>query len=202
MTVAPLLGGAGKDTWDIVALLGTIAKLTWLLGAEKDLVSRVRDDVRGMRFVKKAFAAGLDALGKDMRVPRFPPRPYSYDDATIALWHLDELPNGGPVTTVVDQTTRPGVAGHPGTVAGAIAGAPGKFGTGFAFLASGSAITVAPSSEFDIAANADATIEAFVAPDIPTDATPRAIVVRRATETATGSNTRRLVALRRQRARL
>src|SRR6202043_576397 len=66
-------------------------------------------------------------------VPRFPPRPYSYDENTVALWHLDEVPNGGPVTTVIDQTTRPGFAGHPGTVVGAIAGAPGKFGTGLAF---------------------------------------------------------------------
>jgi hypothetical protein len=236
LTVAPLLGIAGRDAWDVVALLGTIAKLVWVLSAEKDALARVRQDVRNARFVESAAAAGLDALGKDMRVPRFPPRPYSYDENTVALWHLDEVPNGGPVTTVIDQTTRPGSAGHPGTVVGAIAGAPGKFATGFAFgstlitngptaaanatlhfatvpgtilpgmvivdlttaaaipagttvvsttattvvmsqnaagagvgsgdvIQFGSAITIAPSPEFDIAANADVTIEAFVAPD-------------------------------------
>lgn len=185
LTVAPLLGIAGRDAWDVVVLLGTIAKLVWILGSEKDALARVRQDVRNMRFVESAFAAGLDALGTDMRVPRFPPRPYSTDDATIALWHLDEVPDGGSVTTVADQAT----PSHPGTVAGAIAGAPGKYGTAFAFLASGSAITVLPSADFNIAANADATFEAFVTTGAPIDATPRAIVVRRAAETSAGSNT-------------
>jgi Concanavalin A-like lectin/glucanases superfamily len=189
LSVSPRLASAGKDTWEIVALLGTIAKLIWLIGAEKATLARVRSDTRDMRFVERAFGAGLDALGRDMRVPRFPPRPYSIDGQTIALWHLDELANGGPVTTVVDQTTLPGAAGHPGSVAGALAGAPGKFGTGFNFPASGGTITVASSANFDIAANADATIEAFVSAVIPADATPRAIVVRRAAETAGGSNT-------------
>ena len=183
--------------------LGTIAKLVWLLSVEKDQLGRVRGDVRAMRFVNSAFAAGLDALGKDMHVSRFPPRPYSYHDVTIALWHLDEIPNGGPVTTVVDQSTRPGFAGHPGTVAGAIAGVPGKFGTGFAFLASGSAITAASSPEFDIAATADATIEAFVAPGIPPNTTPSAILVRRERPKPRPKYAHtRLVALRRQCARL
>ena len=185
LTVAPLLGIAGRDAWDVVALLGTIAKLVWVLGAEKDALAQVRQDVRNMRFVKSAFGAGLDALGRDMRVPRFPPRPYSIDDATIALWHLDEVPDGGPVTTVADQAT----PAHPGTVVAAIAGAPGKYATGFAFVASGSAITVAPSADFDIAANADTTIEAFVTTRAPSDATAHAIVVRRAAETPAGSNT-------------
>ncbi len=189
LTVAPLLGIAGRDAWEVVALLGTIAKLLWVLGAEKDALARVRQDVRNTRFIESAFAAGLDALGKDLRVPRFPPRPYSDDENTIALWHLDEVPDGGPVTTVNDQTTRPGFAGNPGTVVGAIAGAPGKFGTGFAFVATGSAITVAPSADFDIAANADATIEAFVTTGVPSDASPRAIVARRAAQTIARSST-------------
>jgi len=184
LTVAPSLGIAGRDAWDIVALLGTIAKLLWILGAEKEVLARARRDVLKMRFVESAFAAGLDSLGKDMRVPRFPPRPYSVDDAAIALWHLDEVPDGGPVTTVADQAT----PAHPGTVVAAIAGAPGKYATAFAFAASGSAVTVAPSADFDIAAHADATIEAFVTTGVPSDATPRAIVVRRVAETIAGSN--------------
>jgi hypothetical protein len=260
LLVAPSLGIAGGEAWDVVALLGAIAKLLWILGAEKDAIARLRQDVMKMRFVKSALAAGLDALGKDMRVPRFPPRPYSYDENTVALWHLDEVPNGGPVSTVIDQTTRPGFAGHPGTVTGAIAGAPGKFATGFAFgstlitngptaaanatlhfaaipgtilpgmviadlttaaaipagttvvsttptivvmsqnaagvgvgsadvIQFGGAITIAPSPEFDIAANADVTIEAFVAPSAPPDTAPRAVIARRAVETAVGSTT-------------
>jgi len=184
LTVAPPLGVAGKDAWDVVALLGTIAKLVWILGAEKDVLARVRDDVLQARFVESAFAAGLDALGRDMRVPRFPPRPYSVDDATIALWHLDELTSGG---AIADQAT----PAHPGTVqnpANVIAGAAGKYGTGFGFLAAGGAITIAPSTDFDIAANGDATIEAFIKTEVPGDPAPRAIVARRAAETAGGSN--------------
>jgi hypothetical protein len=185
LAAEPRPGGAGSSQWDITALLGTLARMVWLLGAEKDALTRVRSDVRNMRFVDTAFGAGLDALGRDMRVVRFPPRPYSYDDSTVALWHLDEIvPNGG---SVVDQATRTGVAGHPGTVAGAIAGAPGKYATGFAFPPGGGAITVAASADFDIAANADATIEAFVLVSVPADATPRAVVARRASETAAGS---------------
>lgn len=184
LKVDPRLGVPGTDAWDVVALLGTIAKLVWILGAEKDVLARVRDDVLKARFVESAFAAGLDALGRDMRVPRFPPRPYSVDDATIALWHLDELTSGG---AIADQA----VPAHPGTVqnaANVIAGAPGKYGTGFGFLAAGGAITISPSTDFDIAANGDATIEAFVKTDVPGDPTPRAIVIRRVAETAGGSN--------------
>ncbi|MBV8921117.1 LamG-like jellyroll fold domain-containing protein [Bradyrhizobium sp.] len=185
LTAAPRPAGTGSSQWEITALLGTLARLVFLLGAEKDALARVRSDVRKMRFVDKAFGAGLDALGRDMRVRRFPPRPYSYDDATVALWHLDEIvPNGG---SVVDQATRTGVPGHPGTVAGAVAGAAGKYATGFAFPATGGAITVAASTDFDIGATADATIEAFVSTSVPGDTVPRAIVARRASETAAGS---------------
>jgi hypothetical protein len=186
LAAGPRPAGAGSSQWDITALLGTLARLVFLLGAEKDALARLRHDVRNMRFVDTAFAAGLDALGRDMRVRRFPPRPYSYDDATVALWHLDEIvPNGG---SVIDQATRPGVGGHPGTVAGAAAGAAGKYATGFAFPAvGGGAITVAPSVDFDIGATADATIEAFVSTAIPSDTVPRAIIARRASETAAGS---------------
>jgi hypothetical protein len=187
LAAAPPLTAAGKDGWDLVVLLGNVAKLAWLLGVEKDVIARVKEDVGATRFVATAFAAGLDALGKDLRVPRFPPRPYSWDGDTVGLWHLDEAPDGGPVTTVSDQGTRSGAPGHPGTVVGAVAGVPGKYGTGFAF-SGGSAITVAASSDFDIAADSDATIEAFVT-TAAVDATPRAIVVRRAVETAAGSNT-------------
>ena len=181
----PAIGIAGQSAWSIVALLGNIAKLTWLLGAEKDAIARVRRDVGGNRFVKTAFGAGLDQLGQDMRVPRFPPRPYSTDSDTIALWHLDEVPSGSPVTTVADAAT----PAHPGTVAGAIPGAPGKYGTAFAFNGSTSAVTVAASADFDLAANGEMTVEAFVNADPPPDANPRAIVARRAGETAAGSTT-------------
>src|SRR5215475_2512802 len=168
LTVAPKLPGAAKDAWDIIALLGNTAKLTWILSTGKDELATVRSDVRNMRFVDRAFAAGLDSLGADMRVPRFPPRPYSPDDETIGLWHLDELPNGGSVTQVIDQSP----SGHNGTVNGAPTGA---------------AIVVSASPDFNIGPTAEATIEAFVAAVAPTDNFPRAVVARRSAETPTGS---------------
>jgi len=185
LTVAPKLPGAGKDAWDIIALLGSTAKLTWILSTGKDELAATRRDVRNMRFVDRAFAAGLDSLGADMRVPRFPPRPYSLDDKTIGLWHLDELPNSGPVTQVIDRSP----SGHNGAVNGAVAGARAKFSTGFYFPPIGAAIVVSASPDFNIGPTAEATIEAFVAPVAPTDTIPRAVVVRRSAETATGSST-------------
>jgi hypothetical protein len=185
LAASPGVPEPGAKAWAVTALLGVTAKLLWVLGAEKDEIAQVRRDVRDMRFVESAFASGLDALGRDLHVPRFPPRPYSPDPDTVALWHLDEVPNGGPVTTVADQAT----PSHPGTVAGAAPAAPGKYATAFAFPAAGAAITVASSADFDIAAAASCTIEAFVRADAPADATPRAIVARRAAETAAASNT-------------
>src|SRR5579864_7956200 len=57
LTVSPPLGIANRNAWDVVALLGTTAKLAWILGAEKDALARVRQDVRNMRFVESSFAA-------------------------------------------------------------------------------------------------------------------------------------------------
>lgn len=184
LRVEPAPGGAGRDQWDIVALLGALAKLVWLLGAEKEQLARMRALVRAQRCVDTAFGAGLDALGADLRVPRFPPRPYGIDDQTIALWHLDDQAADGG--TVADATTRDTIAGHPGRVAGAAANAPGKYGTGFSFSASGSgsAIIIAPSTDFDIAANADLTVEAFVNAKMPGDPAPRAIMAHRSTQPA------------------
>ncbi|MDR3470659.1 MAG: hypothetical protein P4M09_03055 [Devosia sp.] len=191
LAVVPKPDGAGQDAWEVMALLGTIARLVWLLGAEKDGIARTGQDVRNSRFVKTAFAAGLDALGQDLRVARFPPRPYSLDADTVALWHLDELP---PTTTIADEITQFDgagnvvVAGNPGIIAGAIAGVPGRYGTGFGFAAAGdgTSIAVPASADFDIAAGSDATIEAFVSAPAG-DATPRVVVARRAAETAAGA---------------
>ena len=185
LSSSPAVGIAGQLAWSVVALLGNIAKLTWLLGAEKDEIARARQDVANNRFVASAFGGGLDALGQDMRVPRFPPRPYSTDTDTIALWHLDEVPSGGPVTTIADQAT----PAHPGTVAGAVPGATGKYGTAFTFTGGASAITVATSTDFNLTASGGMTVEAFVSAVAPPDTNPRAIVARRANETAAGSST-------------
>jgi len=193
LTASPPGPGIGKYAWTLTALLGNIAKLSWLIGGEKDLIARVGRDVRATRLVASARGAGLDGLGADMRVPRFPPRPYSADAATIALWHLDE-PAGSP--TVVDQMTRdavpghpelPAAVGHPGQVTGAQAGGPGKYGSSFTFSGSGNTVVAVPASpDFDFTVSAGATVEAFVTV-AQSDSTPRAILSRRKQETAAAS---------------
>jgi hypothetical protein len=185
IVAAPALRAVDGAAWDVTVLLGTIAKLSWLIGAEKDAVRRLLPQIRSQRFVDAAIASGLDAIGRDLRIPRFPPRPYGYDDALVALWHLDDPAAVGG--QVVDVTTRGTIPGHPGTISGAVSRAPGKYGTAFAFAPPGGAVVVPSSPGFNIAANADATVEAFVDAVVPADGTPRAIIARRASETAAAS---------------
>jgi hypothetical protein len=190
LTQAPtVLLGAGADAWEIHALLGTIAKTAWIMGREKDVLRRHLDDVRAQRFVTTAHGAGLDAIGTDLRVPRFPPRPHSLDANTVALWHLDErIPDGGAVR---DATTLLGIPGHPGVNKGAISGAAGRYASGFAFPGPGGngAIVVPTAPDFAVTANGAFTIDAFVRANVPGDDVPRVIVTKRLAETVAPSLT-------------
>lgn len=178
---------ASAAGWDIVALLGTLARLVWLLGVEKENLKRTRETVLAQRCVDSASGAGLDAIGADLRVARFPPRPYGIDANTVALYHLDDQVADGAI--VADETTSLSSPGHPGTVAGANSGARGKYGGCFTFSGSGSAITVAPSGDFDVGSMGDATFEAFINanPGALPDAIPHAILSRRASESSSAS---------------
>lgn len=181
-TASPRPPGPGAASWRIYALLGNTAKLLWVLGAEKDLLRAQAADVARQRFVTSAHDAGLDAIGLDLNVPRFPPRPYSVDAQTIALYHLDDaVANGG---TVVDETVHFGYPGHAGTNNGAVAGVTAKYGTGFRFGGNGSPGTIVVPSDaaFVITANAGFTVEAFASIDAGANTTPQAIVSRRASE--------------------
>ena len=186
LMVAPSIGIAGNDAWDVVALFGAIAKLLWILGVKR---THLPGCVR--MCATRASSNRLWLLG-------------STRSAKTCAFHASHR-GLTPWTTPRSRcgtSTRCRTAGrrqrsptratpsHPGTVQNAsnvIPGEPGKYATGFGFLAAGGAVTIAPSTDFDIAANADATIEAFVKTDIPGDQEPRAIVVRRAAETAGGS---------------
>ena len=184
ISASPPLPVAADQAWCVLALLGNVAKLAAVLGVEKQSLQRVRHDTCAQRRVEDAFGAGLDAIGADLSVPRFPPRPHSFDPDTVALWHLDEtVADGGQV---VDESTRPGVAGHPGIVAKATSTNSAKYGNGYAFDGVAGVIVVAASPDFDVAADADASFEAFVAAAAPQDASPHAIVARRAAENAAG----------------
>jgi hypothetical protein len=84
------LPGNGADNFGILALLGNIAKLFWVLGWEKDQIRQYLQDVQQQRRRDLAHGFSLDKLGEDLGVPRFPPREHSVDDETLALYHFSD----------------------------------------------------------------------------------------------------------------
>jgi hypothetical protein len=172
------LPGAGADNFGILALLGNISKLVWILGWEKDQIRQYLRDVQQQRRRDSAHSFSLDLLGTDLRVPRFPPREHSFDPDTIALYHLNDFvaDNGA----VLDETTRFGLAGHPGVNTGVQSLAIGKFGNGFRFPGpnGNGAITIANHADFDLPANRSFTVEAFVNADPINDAVPRIVLLK------------------------
>jgi DNA-binding beta-propeller fold protein YncE len=157
----PTPAGTVSDAWSVTALLATTAKLLWVTGWERDALRTFLDRVRSQRDLGQAVGHTLDLFGYDLGVPRFPPRPYAFEDGTVALYHLDDPP-GGPVR---DTMSVYGGVGHPSTSVTAAAGAPGRFGTGFAFRDPGAQILVGHHAEFALGATASFTAELFVKPD-------------------------------------
>lgn len=169
LTVTPAPPGAGADqVWLLTALLGTMAKLLWVIGGERDQLNGHLARVVTQRHLPTATGRSLDLIGADLGVPRFPPLPYGFDDGTVALYHLDEAAGGeGVARDVTGQY--PGRTGHPGTASGAVRpGVPGRYGTAFGFDAADAVVTVTNDSAFDIPANGSATVECFVRPDATT----------------------------------
>lgn len=156
------LPGAGAANWGIIALLGNIAKLVWVLSGEKDSIRWHLQDVQHQRYRPFAHGFSLDKLGEDLRVPRFPPREHSFDSDTLALYHLNNTDG-----SVVDETTRFGLPGHPGTNQGAQSGVTGKFGKGFKFpgVSSSGALEIPTHVDFEIKSDRNFTVEAFVKAD-------------------------------------
>jgi hypothetical protein len=172
------LPGPGADGWRLVALLGTLSKLLWVVGREQDELRHHLGDVGRQRLLAFAHGASLDLHGRDLRVPRFPAREHSFDAATVALYHLNEHPvaDGG---AVADETERFGLAGHPATNAGAVSGSVGKFGRAFRVPGpSGAGRLEIPShADFDVAAGAGFTVELFARIEATAGA-PQALVVK------------------------
>ena len=156
------LAGAGQQNFGIVALLGNIAKLAWVMGWEKDQIRVNMQDVERQRHVASAHGASLDALGADLRVPRFPPRPYSFDTNTLALYHLDSaVANLG---VVADDTTRFGLPGNPGVNQNCVSGVTGKFGSAFRVPGPGATgdVEIPTAAIFGLPAPANFTAEIFL----------------------------------------
>ncbi len=172
MTPAPPLGSAA-EWWGLVALLGNMAKLLWAVGWERDQIRRRLSQVRAQRRRAMAVGRSLDLQGYDLGVPRFPPLPYSLDEETIALYHLDDEPDTGQeeVTVVQDSMGNyPDRAGYPGRneeVRRARSRARGRFGHGFAFNAR-SEIRITHTSDdttFNLGMDKNFTVECFVKPN-------------------------------------
>jgi YVTN family beta-propeller protein len=159
MTAPP--GDHAANLWTVTALLGTTAKLLWVIGAERDTLRTVMTQVNRQGHLSAAAGQTLDLIGFDLGVPRFPPQPYSFEDGTVALWHLDDEP-GAPVQ---DATRLFGGIGHPSASVTARAGATGRFGRGFAFAEPGAEITVPDHPELALDPAASFTAECFVKPD-------------------------------------
>ncbi len=177
------LPGAGQQNFAIVALLGNISKLAWVMGWEKDQIRKNMEDVERQRHVSSAHGASLDALGADLRVPRFPPRAYSFDSDTLALYHLDGVVAN--LGVVADETSRFGLPGHPAVNQNGLSGVQAKFGTGFRFPGSGGTgnIEIPSSPSFDLPSNASFTAELFLKAD---SNTAPALVLGKGTLDATG----------------
>ena len=177
-----------SDDWVIIALLGNLAKLLWVVGWEYEELAHQRADVARQRIADTAHGASLDLLGRDLGAPRFPPRPYTWDPDALALYHLDDRP--GPseseVTKVADDRSRylrishPGQddGGHPGTNNGGHSGRTGRFSRAFEFREAKTSISIPDSPDFAIPAGTSFTVEALIKPAQAAIA-PGGIVARR-----------------------
>jgi hypothetical protein len=170
------LPASGAENWGIVALLGNIAKLAWVVGREKDVIAQHMRDAGRRRSSQFAHGASLDNLGRDLRVPRFPAREHSLDGGTLALYHLNE--NSPNNVTVRDERAQFGGTSHPGVNNQAQVGVIGKFERGFGFPgpAGSGFIEVADHADFALPANRGLTVEAFVKADPGAASTPRFII--------------------------
>lgn len=158
----PLSGSTVAQAWTVTALLGDLAALCWVLGAEHDVLAAHARRLRGIRAVGRASGTTLDRIGGDLGVPRFPPLPHGDDPGTIALYHLDEPPGSD---RVADAAALYGGTGHHGTVVGALLGVPGRFGTAAGFTDPPAEVRVAHHPELSLPAGASLTVECLVRPD-------------------------------------
>jgi YVTN family beta-propeller protein len=179
--VLPAGGGPAAADWQLTGLLGNVAKLLWVIGAERDVIRQQLRRVAGQRFVATATSRSLDLLGSDLGVPRFPPLPYFFDEATrqfsVALYHLNDSPVPGQpeVDQVVNDLARlPGKAALPGTNVhrAAQSGVSGRFGDAFAFRGAAAVIEVDDNPVLNVGVTTSFTAECFVKPDSRPDPAP------------------------------
>ncbi|MEU5261565.1 LamG domain-containing protein [Amycolatopsis sp. NPDC021455] len=168
LTMQPGPDDNSPQNWlTLTALLGTTAKLLWVVGAERELLRGHAARTLAQRHVSSAVGLSLDIIGHDLGVPRFPPLSHSFDAGTVALYHLDD-----PKSPAADVAAGfPGRTGSSGTLSADVqVGVPGRYGTAMAFRTAAAVVTAPSSTDFDI--DGDATIECFVRPDPDTGEGP------------------------------
>ncbi|MDX2547457.1 LamG domain-containing protein [Streptomyces sp. WI04-05B] len=156
--------GHPDQAWRLTALLGNTAKVLWVLGGERDQLRGQFARTVAQRHLPRATGRSLDLIGADLGVPRFPPLPYGFDDATVALYHLDDVPGSTVAQDVTGQY--PGRTGHPGSPKASVQrGAAGRYGAAFGFHSPDAVVEAVTDAAFDIAPTGSATVECFVRPD-------------------------------------
>src|SRR5262249_20250407 len=156
---------AAVARWEITALLGTLARLIWVLGAERDSIRAQSVKVAAQREIGSATGASPDLIGSGLAVAGLPAAHDRYHPGKVAPYHLDD--EAGATPAIADATgVFPGRIPHNGVItgSGAVPGAAGHYGRGITFTGAGS-VVVASSADFDIAATGDVTVECFVRPD-------------------------------------
>ncbi|GKQ37937.1 LamG-like jellyroll fold domain-containing protein [Streptomyces sp. A012304] len=173
--LAPLAHAPQSPTdWEVTALLGNLAKLLWVIGWDYEDLSGQIADVSAQRYavgraggetVRRRHSArgfSLDLIGQDLGAPRFPPRPYTWDDLTVALYHLDDrAAPGSEVVDVADAAAGFGATPHGAKNAGASSGRIGRFSAAFEFTGT-STVTVRHDPVFDVGPQTPLTVEAVI----------------------------------------
>ncbi|MFJ5776208.1 LamG-like jellyroll fold domain-containing protein [Streptomyces sp. NPDC093094] len=172
------------DAWHLTALLGNLVKVLWVIGHDyEDLTGRLTE-VTEQRSARTAHGASLDLLGLDLGAPRFPPRPHTWDEDTVALYHLDE--KAGQDAAVVSAGERFGAPAHRCTNTGARGGRTGRFSRAFAFTGSARVTLDTDSPDFAAGPDVSLTVEAVVRPETGATRTG-AVVAKRAVLNAAAS---------------
>lgn len=171
--------GPGAGAFRTIALLGNFSKLLWLISAEQDDLNNLISDVAGQRSIDSTRGSSLDLIGADLRVTRFPARAYSVDTRTAALYHLDTegLADGD---VIADETTRFGVAGHPGINRRAASVHTGKFGPGVSLPGSlgDGHIEIPHHPDFNGRVGSSLTVETFVMVERDSLTGPAAVIIK------------------------
>ncbi|MFJ7073469.1 LamG-like jellyroll fold domain-containing protein [Streptomyces sp. NPDC098781] len=166
-----------SDAWRLTALLGNLAKALWVIGHDyEDLTGRLAE-IADQRSARTARGASLDLLGLDLGAPRFPPRPHTWDEDTVALYHLDEA--AGDDAAVVSVGERFGAPSHRCTNTGARGGRTGRFSRAFSFSGAARVTLDTDSPDFAAGTETSLTVEAVVRPETGTTTTG-AVVAKRA----------------------